>query len=88
MGNNWIFSDFLLKCIMLFLCEVRQQTTMVVAGSVTLSTSKNRGYLFSYPTEIVIDVSKGLFSPLPVFQNSGTLLDFVFNALTKNHGYF
>lgn len=41
---------------------------MVVAGSVTLSTSKNRGYLFSYPTEIVIDVSKGLFSPCQYFK--------------------
>lgn len=70
-----LFSDFSLQNIMLFLCEYRQQATIVLAVSVTLSTPKICGH---FPITLGwLQVSRKGCLPTPVLQNSDGPLDFV-----------
>lgn len=77
LGNNYIFIyiDFLLKCIMLFFYEFRQQATIVLAVSVTLTITKNHGH-FPITLGWLQMPQKDCF-PSPLLWNSGSLIGFV-----------
>lgn len=64
MGDHWIliFTDLLLRGVVLFLCEHRQRPTVGFAVSVTLSiTLKPR--VFSCHIRRVADITRGLSFP-------------------------
>lgn len=57
-----IFTDFLLRGVVLFLCEHRQQPTIGFAVSVTMSITL-KPQIFPYHIRRVADITRGLFFP-------------------------